>query len=1640
MKIKSIVTALLAAGTFGASAVTVSEYKLEPVLLGKNVVESASFKANGLGINVAKPKLKTLSEKALQQEFLDNNAHDGEKLYIVRLMDDSIPTYKGDVKGFPATNKSNSKSINTQIKFDAKSSEAKKYGNYLNQKQNEFIQKASSKLGQAIPDLRRYKYAINGFLTKLTHSQAKQLAMMPEVEFIEPSKMFEINSDRGPEFIGAGAVWDGSASGTEYQGEGTIVAIFDTGVNTDNPSFAATGDDGYTVTNPWGDDVYVGDCVAQPTLCNSKLIGVRSYDALLDFIENAGFTRPANGEDYNGHGSHTAGTSAGNVLFDVPLVIADPAGGEVSDGIETSTTFPRMSGVAPHANIISYQTCLPGNTGDTLRGCFSPAILGAIDDAIADGVDVINYSVGGTTPFNPWLDSTEVGFLSANAAGVYVATSAGNSGPNPLTTTKAAPWYSSTAATTHDRVVSTALDFNGTDYDFQVGSGPGLPDGGLTAPVIESGAVDAANVEGCSAFPANSFDASIALISRGSCAFSDKINNAGAAGAVAVIVYNNAGDGLISMSAPGTSIPGVFVGQTDGEAMVAALTATPGLSATIDSQNFVIGTGTGDVMASFSSRGPNEFGQIIAPQIAAPGVSVYAAYADEHFYRDVTTPAPREFAFLSGTSMAGPHVAGAAALIMQAHPTWNPDQVRSALMMTSTQAVLKEDGVTPADAFDIGSGRVQVDQAINTGLVMSETQENYLAADPNNGGDVKALNIPSMANYGCGVTCSWTRTFTAVRDGSYAFTTDNPDLTVTPANVDATAGNDFSVTITMDASDLDDFDEVFANVVINATDQPELHLPVFVRINRGAVPDDFTITAGRNDGSFEVEGLESFSTSNLTFTIDGLYDANATGFSATETFSIAEDPTNASYDDDLDQVFVYEFSVPVNSVALNLEITETTSPDLDLFLQLDSNGDGNYDALVGASATVATLESISLQAPTAGNYRAIVQNWAGSGAAEDTGTLSVSVVPQTDPVAGLSIDAPTSASGLEPVAATLLWDLEMAPGDAYFADITMSGDGLEIGTFRVNLNRAADDFAAATSVQLASRGDSIDYTLTVNPSTYNVDQNLEITVDMPANMSLVPGSVVASGGSVIVKDPNASGLNIVDTFDIAEDPSNGDYRDDLSQVYVNEFVVPSGSLSLTAAISGSTSPDNDLFIEFDSAGDGSYATLVAFAATAEANEVASVDAPAEGNYRVIVQNWAGSGAASDTGTITITTVAATGEGFQWNLGLNAPIPSYSVVSSTESAACAVAGLGGWAGTPGYTPLSAFGITTSGLEGDEIAINAFTSRSFPFFGEDNVGITVSENGFLTFDGDIGANAWFNRPIPNTAAPNDIFAGLWIDQILVDDGTRGLRTANLGPMAILDFDGLQPWTPDGVSSDRFKYQFQVFDSIQEPGDAFGQYELIISYASDQIGSIAGATAGVENQDGSYGVDASAMIAAGTQLCFDAEEFAQGYEVTFSVIPEAAYSGQSAAPEVSVESDMEGTSTLTVAATQVELTNVAPIANAGEDVTYDRADVDEITLDAVNTVDYDTDRLAYRWQQISGETVTIRGGNSLKAYLDVADMANGTYTFQLSVDDGEFNSSDTVTITVTGEEQESSGIGSMGILLLLGIPLLFRRRYTH
>lgn len=1520
MKIKSIVSAVVVACAFGAGAATVTT---QGVL--NNLADASNLTAS---TSKSKVKFGTLQDKASQASYFKANKHEGTKRYIVRLSDSSVATYKGGVAGYEKTNQAARKNGLNNVKFNAKSSASQKYANYLEQKQAELVSDVASKLGFNMPNLMSYKYAINGMLTELTFDQAKAIGNLPSVQFIEQEQIFSIETDTGPGVIGAPAVWDGTAGDAAYQGEGLIIGDIDTGINTDHSSFAATGDDGYTVANPLGADVYLGDCIADATLCNSKLIGVYSFAALTAAYAGV---RPDNGEDYGGHGSHTASTAAGNVLNDVNLPIPFPYGGEINDGYTTGYVTPQMSGVAPHANLISYQVCYPGNTGDTLAGCFGSLTVASVEQAILDGVDVLNYSIGGTTPFSPWTSATEMAFLGASAAGIFVATSSGNSGPAASTTTKAAPWYTSVGATTTGQggedffggVVSvgkTVGTFTGGDTTVPVDMTGGGANGEFTGDIVYAGDFTNANdptgdpAQCLEDFPAATFTATqIVVCDRGAIARTEKAEHVAAGGAGGFILANASAEQTLAEDF--YEVPGIQINFDDGVALKTWLASGADHVGTIGAATYERLTNTVDVMASFSSRGPNLFAGSITPSIAAPGAAILAAWADDQPFKDGNGPNSSDFNIISGTSMASPHVAGAAALVMQAHPTWNPDQVRSALMMTANTNVLKEDSATAADAFDMGAGRVQVDLAINAGLVMSESEANYEAADPALGGDPTTLNTPSLADYACAVTCSWTRTFTLVNDGTYSLSSSSA-VTMDTTTITGVAGDTATVEFTFDVSTASQGDFIFDQVTITAADQPTLHLPVAVNVELGSMPDDVHMTVGRNNGSWLVSGLSTVATDDLNFFVDGVYDNNAVGLSEAIPFEIAQDPTINTFAGLLDVeaggLFHFPVTVPVNTASFSATISEATATDNDLYIMQDTTGDGLFDSIAGSQADGETNESVTLLSPAAGSYLVVAQNWGASAAATDTGILTVNVVPTTDPLPGLSVFAPQSNEG--DVDIRLAWDIDMVEGDSYRADVTALLGTSTVGTFSVILDRVVDDFTATTDKSLVLRGERIEYTLMLNASPYQEAMNYSVDIDMPENMAILEGSV-EGGGTITL---------------------NGE------------------------------------------------------------------------------------------------------QGFNWAVSSIVPFAEYIVTDSLTDASCnAESAYGDLFST--YVGLSGFGFTPDPtMVGDTFGNIVFADTAFPFFkGVRENGVTVTDDGFLVLSGltgQIGNDPWVNRSIPNDAEPNDMIALMWQDMLVVDDGAnaRGIYTFHDpdNGFSYIDYSNV---TDFDTETGRFSFGAFMWHDVQD-----GRPEIIVSYSDTQVGDFSGATAGVENADGTVGTDASDLIAPGIQICYDLNNVVSDpVEVTFTVVTQPGYVGQTASPDITVTSSMALSEDYSFRAAPVEFVNVAPVANAGSDLTLDRANPPTLViLSAADSSDLDGDTLSFSWEQVDGDTVVLSGANDDVTHFNFASAANGVYRFRVTASDGSLSSTDEVSVTISGKNK-SSGSGSMGLLLLLLVGSVFTRR---
>ncbi|MBK9655461.1 MAG: S8 family serine peptidase [Rhodanobacteraceae bacterium] len=427
---------------------------------------------------------------------------------------------------------------------------------------------------------------------------------------------------------------------------------------------------------------------------------------------------------------HTSSTAGGNALS-TPLNVV---------GVDLKFN---ISGVAPCARIRHYKVC-PTNS------CPGADILAGIQAAITDQVDVVNFSIsGGNTP---WSDNDR-GFLDMVNADIFVAASAGNTSATIVDPIAAVnhrgPWVMTVANSTHDRIEGYEIDVVGGPQNVASQSGATPFTTAVTAQVAVGAALG--SELGCGAtspYAAGSMTGKIALISRGTCNFTEKSLNAQAAGAIALVLYNNAGGPPISMAA--VSLPSTMVGLSAGIGLRDFLIANPAAQMTV---NFpavrITDPSFPDVLNASSLRGPNNSFDVTKPDITGPGTNIYAAVSD----------AAGQFGFLTGTSMSSPHLAGSGALVRAAHPTWTPQEVKSALQLTASRNGLKQTGLTQWDADDVGNGRVNVGAAVRTGLVMNETFANFLAANPATGGQPRDLNLPSLRHTTCANSCTFTRTF-----------------------------------------------------------------------------------------------------------------------------------------------------------------------------------------------------------------------------------------------------------------------------------------------------------------------------------------------------------------------------------------------------------------------------------------------------------------------------------------------------------------------------------------------------------------------------------------------------------------------------------------------------------------------------------------------------------------------------------------------------------------------------------------------------------------------------------------------------------------------------------------------------------------
>lgn len=838
-------------------------------------------------------------------------------IYIVSFVDPAVPAFDGSVSE-PKLATRALPSVRAKLlrgeAFDPDADDVLAYVDYLDRVHSRFADDARAELRRDARIRHRYRYAINGVALTLTASEAKSLRSLRGVAAVEQAPAYQLDTDAGPEFVGTAAVWSGQISGAPLQGEGRVLGVIDSGINATHPSFAAVAG-AYTHSNPRGR--FFGLCESNPTLCNAKLIGV------YDFTDEG-----TGGIDANRHGTHVASTAVGN---------------PISTAIQTSTgpIALQLSGVAPRASLISYKACVNDDASGT---CNSADLLRAIEQTIVDQVDVVNYSIGGG-PRDPWAavgrpasDEMEA-MLNARAAGVLYVVSAGNSGPSAATIRSPAnaPWVLSVANQSHDRRFINALDsIGGVDPPPQL-LGSGLTGGyGPAAIVHASSFGNALCGSGTFENPVNpfapgTFTGQIVVCDRGIYARVDKSRFVREAGAGGFVLLNTAAEGE-SVVADNHSLPGTHLGFAHGELVRAWLARGGNRSARLNGGAARREATFGDRVASSSSRGPNPFAaEVLKPNLAAPGTDILAAI---HTGSDIGS--------LSGTSMAAPHVSGAALLLKQARPTATPTIIASALVTSGDDSAMVEaDGVTPANAYARGSGRLRVDRALRAGLYLQVDTSLFAAADPSRGGSPGSLNLPGAAIASCLERCSFSRTVTALVGGTWRAeppADSGVRVLVTPTVFTLQAGQSQPLQIEVEAVDPEILGQQVSGALVFRADggvAGDFRLPIQIYAEPGSFGDAFDLEVNAARGFSLLSFGQTTRFSKIAF------GARAPTKGTTEAVNLDADSTR---DDPYDSAGGGAITRLVELANDDVLIVETFgasfASEINLYVGVDSDSDG----------------------------------------------------------------------------------------------------------------------------------------------------------------------------------------------------------------------------------------------------------------------------------------------------------------------------------------------------------------------------------------------------------------------------------------------------------------------------------------------------------------------------------------------------------------------------------------------------------------------------------------------------------------------------------------------------------------------------
>nr|CAB3480695.1 unnamed protein product [Digitaria exilis] len=564
-----------------------------------------------------------------------------------------------------------------------------------------------------------YTKNINGFAAHVEEEIANQIAKHPDVVTVLESKMLKLHTTRSWDFMDLerdGQILPDSIWKHAKFGQDVIIANLDSGVWPESKSFT---DDGMgEVPQRWKGSCQ--DTVKYSVPCNKKLIGATFFnkDMLLNnpAVVDANWTR-----DTEGHGTHTLSTAGGSFVPRASLF-----------GYANGTA----KGGAPRARVAAYKVCWSGE-------CAAADVLAGFEAAIHDGADVISVSFGQDAPLadvqSLFHEPITLGSLHATSQGISVVCSAGNSGPYDDTVVNAAPWVTTVAASTVDRDFPNVLTLGNRVHMKGMSLESTTLHSSQLYPMVDArhaghadttpyaaadcgmGTLDPAKVKGKIVVCVRGGD--IPRVTKGMAVLN--------AGGVGMILANDRMDGDDIVADPHV-LPATMITYTEAVALHNYLTSTDNPVANISPSKTEVGVKNSPSVAGFSSRGPSgTLPSVLKPDIAAPGVDILAAFTEYVSPTELASDKRRsEYAILSGTSMACPHISGVIGLLKAARPEWSPAAMRSAIMTTArtqdnTGAPMRDHDGTEATAFAYGAGNVHPNRAVDPGLVYDAAPEDY---------------------------------------------------------------------------------------------------------------------------------------------------------------------------------------------------------------------------------------------------------------------------------------------------------------------------------------------------------------------------------------------------------------------------------------------------------------------------------------------------------------------------------------------------------------------------------------------------------------------------------------------------------------------------------------------------------------------------------------------------------------------------------------------------------------------------------------------------------------------------------------------------------------------------------------------------